>query len=249
MVLLAKTYDPEKIDPKGWILSEKLDGVRAYWDGTSFVSRTKHDINAPKWFTEDFPSIPMDGELWIARQSFQKTISIVRKKIPIDEEWKNITFMVFDLPSIVKSYTERIKEIPSGRHFKPVTTWTCKGHDHLMKELEKYSNGGAEGLMLRNPTSFYENKRSSTLYKVKKMNDAEATVVGSEDGRGKHKGRMGALWVLTKEGIKFKIGTGFSDAERENPPKIGDKITYRYTELTKDGVPKFASFLRKFEEL
>lgn len=249
MVLLAKPYDSEKVDPTGWIVSEKLDGVRAYWDGSRFISRTKHDINAPEWFIADFPKIEMDGELWVSRQNFQKTISIVRKKVPIDDEWRQVTFMIFDLPKVEKPYIERIKEIPICKYAKPVKTWVCKGHEHLMKELEAYSVKGAEGLMIRKPASLYENKRSATLYKVKKMNDAEAVVIGYEDGRGKHKGRMGALWVKIPSGVEFKIGTGFNDVERENPPKIGDTITYRYTELTKDNVPKFASFLRKYEEL
>jgi DNA ligase-1 len=80
---------------------------------------------------------------------------------------------------------------------------------------------------------------------VKLFKDAEALVVGYEPGKGKHVGVMGALRVENcKDGVKFKLGTGFNDEDRRNPPPIGSTVTYKYQELTDAGVPRFPIFLR-----
>jgi DNA ligase-1 len=85
--------------------------------------------------------------------------------------------------------------------------------------------------------------RSSTLLKVKTFHDAEALVVGHQDGAGRHKGRLGALLVRLPDGTDFAIGTGFSDRERSNPPAIGTTVTFRYQELSDAGVPRFPSYI------
>ena len=97
--------------------------------------------------------------------------------------------------------------------------------------------------MLRRPGSFYESGRSHTLLKVKSFHDAEALVVAHLPGAGKHAGRLGALECTMPDGTQFSVGTGFSDAERSAPPPLGARITYRYQELSKDGVPRFPSFV------
>src|SRR5262245_3133397 len=92
-VLLAESWDGE-MDPKGWWLSEKLDGVRAYWDGTKFLSRLGNVLHAPDWFMANLPKHPLDGEFFLARKSFQKTVAIVRRQDKSDL-WKQIKFLVF----------------------------------------------------------------------------------------------------------------------------------------------------------
>jgi DNA ligase-1 len=112
--------------------------------------------------------------------------------------------------------------------------------------LDEVIKLGGEGLMLRKPGSRYETGRSSTLLKVKKFSDAEATVISHTPGKGRHKGRCGALVVRMPNGKEFSLGTGLSDKERQNPPPVGAKVTYTFTELTDSGmgVPKCAAFLR-----
>jgi DNA ligase-1 len=80
--------------------------------------------------------------------------------------------------------------------------------------------------------------------KVKTFHDADAKVIGHEPGKGKHKGRLGALFVQLPNGTKFSVGTGFSDAERSAPPPVGSTITFRYQELSEAGVPRFPSYVR-----
>lgn len=101
-----------------------------------------------------------------------------------------------------------------------------------------------EGMMIKDPNSQYERKRSGALLKVKKFDDAEATIIGIEKGTGRLKHVMGAIKVKTDKGIEFKIGSGFDDAERERPPKVGQRVTYKYQGLTNAGKPRFPTFLR-----
>jgi len=246
-ILLAHKWELEH-DPTGWWMSEKLDGVRAYWDGEAFVSRLGNRFFAPDWFVEDLPADTLDGELWVGRKMFSKTISIVRSGAA-GVEWKNVSYVVFDAPNAKGGFEERIAHAekvlkkagtPHARFLEHVA---CGGVDHLRDELQRVESLGGEGLMLRRPKSKYEIGRSQSLLKVKTFHDAEARVVGHAPGTGKHKGRLGALVCQLPSGVQFNVGTGFSDAERESPPKLGAVITFRYQELTDDGVPRFPSWV------
>lgn len=97
--------------------------------------------------------------------------------------------------------------------------------------------------MMRRAGSRYESGRSMTLLKIKSFHDSEARVLKHLEGSGRHKGRLGALFVEMADGTTFSVGTGFSDAERENPPTLGSFVTFRYQELTEGGVPRFPSYV------
>ena len=238
--LLAHVY-PDTLDPKGYWISEKLDGVRAFWTGEQLVTRTGGIIKPPSKWLRGFPKNKLDGELTAGRERFQDTVSIVRCASQ-DKGWSEITFRVFDAPSD-KPFEERLTDIPNTARIIPVKHWKCKGRKHVQDCLEKVLKQGGEGLMLRAPGSLYEYKRSKTLLKVKKFFDAEAIVLEHIPGKGKHIDRMGALKVKWSE-IEFKIGSGFTDEQRESPPNIGETITFKYQELTRAGKPRFPVFLR-----
>jgi DNA ligase-1 len=246
-VLLAHKWEIEH-DPTGWWMSEKLDGVRAYWDGEVFLSRLGNRFFAPDWFVEDLPADTLDGELWVGRKMFSKTMSIVRSGAA-GIEWKNVSYVVFDAPNAKGGFEDRIAHAEkvlkkSGApHARPLEHVSCTGFDHLREELARVEALGGEGLMLRRPKSKYEIGRSQSLLKVKTFHDSEARVIGHAPGTGKHKGRLGALVCELPTGVTFNVGTGFSDAERQAPPKIGAVITFRYQELTDDGVPRFPSWV------
>lgn len=246
-LLLAESWDGGA-DPTGWWLSEKLDGVRAYWDGQQFLSRQGNLFHAPAWFIDTLPRVPLDGELWLGRKSFQRAVSIVRRQDKSDL-WKELKYLVFDAPQLEKDFETRLAFVQDSlRETKSPYALAhehhvCAGLDHLRTELDRLETLGGEGLMMRRPGSRYESGRSQTLLKVKRFHDAEARVLEHQAGAGRHKGRLGALLVELADGTKFSVGTGFSDAERERPPAVGSTITFRYQELSDGGVPRFPSYV------
>jgi len=248
LLLAQKFEDAEDLDPTGWHYSEKLDGVRGYWNGKDLISRQGNKFYAPDWFKAGLPDHPLDGELWMARKSFQPTLSIVRSQ-DSGERWKQIMYLVFDMPKHGGKFEERLAALEalakqaSPPYMKVHSHDRVQSRQHVLDELKKYVALGAEGLMLRKPGSLYEPRRSSTLLKMKLFSDAEAEVIAHEGGKGKHKGKLGALVVKMPSGKTFNVGTGLSDEERRNPPKIGSIITYSFTELTDDGIPKCAAFV------
>lgn len=252
-ILLAQVYE-SGTDVTQYLVSEKYDGVRAIWDGKQLKSRQGNVIHAPVWFTKDFPTTPMDGELWLARGKFDALSGAVRKDEPMDAEWKNISYLVFELPNTEGDFEARTKHIAeivkqaNMSHLKAVTHFRVKNEAELKTRLKKVVANGGEGLMLHRADAFYTTGRSDALLKLKPLFDAEATVVAHTPGKGKHKGKLGALLVETPEGVRFKLGTGFSDAVRANPPKIGSLVTYTYRDTTPSGKPKFTSFLRERHE-
>lgn len=246
-LLLAHSWTGAE-DVIGWWMSEKLDGVRAYWNGEAFVSRLGNVYAAPPWFTAQLPRQVLDGELWGGRKRFQRTVSIVRRQ---DEgrEWEEIRFVVFDAPELAAPFEERLAQLDTwlapgvSPYASPLAQARCEDRAHLDRELDRVEALGGEGLMLRRPGSRYEVGRSYSLLKVKRFSDAEARVVAHLPGTGKHSGRLGAVLVEMLDGTRFSVGTGFTDAEREAPPPIGAIVTYRYQELSDGGVPRFPTFV------
>jgi DNA ligase-1 len=245
-LLLAEKWEPN-IDITGWWLSEKLDGVRAYWDGTQLLSRLGNRFHPPPWFIESLPkATPLDGELWGGRKLFQRTVGIVKRQ---DQSplWKDLLYVVFDAPKHDGSFEERIAHcetvLRNQKYARVHAQSACTGIEHLRAELARIEALGGEGLMARRPKSRYEAGRSSSLLKVKSFKDAEARVVGHVAGAGRHKGRLGALHVELSDGTRFNVGMGFSDREREDPPAIGSLITFRYQELSDGGVPRFPTYV------
>ena len=232
-----------------WI-SEKLDGMRGYWNGKNLLTRQGNPIYLPKGFSDNWPNVPLDGELWSARGKFQEIISCTRKKTPSPKCWQHIKFMVFDLPESTLHFSQRIQQInqylaqSSSQTIAMITQFTLTNNKQLFTKLDEVVALGGEGLMLHHKKAYYHSGRNAHLLKLKPYQDAEATVLKHIKGKGKYKTMLGALLVENAQGIQFKIGTGFSDNERQHPPKIGSKITYKYIGKTKRGVPRFASFLR-----
>ena len=196
-VLLAEAWDGSA-DLTGWLMSEKLDGVRAWWTGREFQSRLGNAFHVPDWFTAGLPQVPLDGEFWIDRKTFQRTVSIVRRQDKTDL-WNQVRFLVFDAPTAGGGFEHRLREVERlVRAHQPAYARAhehveCADADHLRRELARVEALGGEGLMFRQPGSHYEAGRSATLLKVKSFTDAEARVVGHEPGKGRHKGRLGAL--------------------------------------------------------
>ncbi len=241
---LANKWTPD-IDPTDMIYSEKLDGMRAIWTGSELLSRQGKPINASENLKQELPKgVMLDGELFLGRGRFQECMSIVKKKSP-DSRWNNIIYNVFDCQSAEGGIMQRLehaKKYVSGQYIKILPHDVCNGREHLFDLLSEIENYNGEGLMLRQPDAPYVSGRTKYLLKVKSIQDDDAIVEGYETGKGKHANKMGALICTTKEGKTIKVGTGFTDTQRETPPPIGSIIVYKYFEITKDGNPRFPSF-------
>lgn len=253
-VMLAEVYR-RGMPLAGYWVSEKYDGVRGYWDGKDLRTRGGERIAAPAWFTKPLPPMPMDGELWGGHGRFQQTVSTVRSQAPSDAAWREIRFMVFDLPAAPGDFDARLAAlrallpIVSAPWIVLVPQQRASTHEALQELLDKTVRLGGEGLMLHRGGSLYRAERNNDLLKFKPFDDADAQVIGHVPGRGKHAGRMGALEVRAADGRRFRLGTGFTDAQREQPPPIGSWVSYRYSGLNDSGLPRFARFLRVRKDL
>lgn len=232
-----------------WV-SEKLDGVRARWTGKKLISRNGHSFNAPAWFITNFPTTPLDGELWIGRGQFELVSGIVRQHQPDDKLWQQVKYMLFDVPQSPEPFTKRIEQMEQlvqkaqVSHLRVIPQLRLNNETELQQLLEKVVANGAEGLMLHHGQAQYQDKRVAHLLKLKKHQDAEAVVIAHLPGKGKFTGMLGALKVRDAHGVEFKIGTGFSNEQRKSPPLIGSVITFKYFGKTSNNKPRFASFLR-----
>ena len=239
-VMSAKLYSNQDIT--GWLLSEKLDGVRAIWDGEKLLTKTGKKIHVPDWFIKGFPQgVILDGELTMGRGTFQETVGIVRSH---SGDWSRVWYSVFDMvgeqPFKKRYDTLRYMVLPSVIEIEP-QFYFCNEEEFKMVE-EEFLEDGAEGMMVRDPDAPYVHKRTDCILKVKRFITEECKVTSYTEGTGRNKGRVGALWS-TYNNLPFKIGTGLSDEDRDNPPPVGSIITFKYFELTNRGVPRFPSFI------
>lgn len=248
-ILLANVYR-EGIDVGAYLVSEKLDGVRAIWDGERLRFRSGLPVAAPEWFIAALPKVPLDGELWAGRGTFERLSGIVRKTVPVDDEWRQVRYMIFELPGAPGDFATRARQIESVVQsaqlpwLQAIEQRPAVDRRQVAKMLADVLKAGGEGLMLHRADASYETGRSDTLLKVKPWLDAEGVVVAHLPGKGRHVGRLGAVRLRLPDGRHLSIGTGFTDAQRDDPPPLGSVVTYRYRELTASGLPRFASFLR-----
>ena len=246
---LANLYQGNEKLTDYWV-SEKYDGIRGYWDGRQLLSRSGKALNPPNWFVQTWPTQPFEGELWAGLGQFEQAASVIQQKQAPDSAWRAMRFMIFDAHTPTQAFAERIVRYQNivkqiGKPWvQAVTQSQVPSHAALKAMLNKTVQAGGEGLVLHLGSSLYQSGRNSDVLKVKLHADAEAKVVSHEAGQGKHAQRLGALWVETPQGLRFKLGTGYTDAQRENPPDVGQWVTYRYRGLTDQGVPRFASFVR-----
>ncbi|KGM57463.1 DNA ligase [Lysobacter arseniciresistens ZS79] len=248
-VMLASTYEAGIAVDEYWV-SEKLDGVRGRWDGQRLWTRGGQPIAAPAWFTKGWPATPMDGELWLGRGRFEDVSVLVRLGTPDAPAWRGLRFMVFDLPAHGGRFGARVEAMRSllGKAavpwLQPVKQYRVADAAALDRMFDAVVTAGGEGLMLHHRDARYGAGRSEWLLKYKPYDDAEARVVGHTAGTGKYTGMLGALVVERPDGLRFRLGSGFSDAQRADPPPLGAWVTYRHNGLTTNGVPRFARFLR-----
>lgn len=271
--MLAHHYAGENVT--GWYASRKLNGWHGIWSGGKLLTLGRYsgmkEINAPDWWLRELPDTDVEGELWHHSDdiSLVKSICGQGPKGKFDARWKDIKFCIFNKyykPGVVvwEKWGDTYKFLETyfygqvGQIARLLPQTRINDMDHF-SELARDMVG--EGLMLINPASYYEHKRSHNLLKVKKMYETEAIVLAMTDGKGKHLGRMGALecqltWdekvasvfggkpEMVGRTVRFSIG-GFNDIERETDWPFGSLVNFSYFGVTKDAIPVSANFVRK----
>jgi DNA ligase-1 len=248
--MLAHEY-ADDINPTGWWVSTKLDGVRALWTGSQLVSRTNKPVPAPAWFTANLAPIPLDGELWIGNGRFQEVADIVKRKKPIDSDWQNIAYVVFDTPNdspFEDRYALIRKEIPLSPYCFVLPHSQCRDRADLEAHYLGTLEDGGEGVMLRAYGSTYEHGRSEYLLKYKPTFTTEGILTATEAGQGRLADCVGTM-LLEWNGLTVRLGSGIPDNVRQNPPAIGSLIEFEHKGLTIHGQPRHATFrtVRNYE--
>ncbi|TLU75001.1 DNA ligase [Mannheimia varigena] len=247
-LMLLRQYKGQ--DLSGWIMSEKLDGVRGFWDGKQLISRQGYPLNPPDYFIQHFPPFAIDGELFSEVGKFEEISSIVRSAEP--KGWYKLKLHVFDVPNAEGDLFKRLdflrkylNQHPTP-HIEIIEQIPIQDKTHLEQFYQSVLAKGGEGVVVRNPNAAYVNGRSAQILKIKPVLDEECTVIAHHKGKGKYANKLGAVSCENQRG-RFRIGSGFKDKDRENPPPIGSTITYKYRGLTESGKPRFATYLRKRE--
>jgi len=244
----AKRYSGKE-NITNWLMSEKLDGIRGYWNGNELLTRTGKLINAPPWFLKNFPPFELDGELWSNRGQFEFVQSTVLDKNP-SEDWRRISYQIFEAPDAEGDFTARLQKVEKWFNHYPnayvqiIKQIRCRDRKHLQSFLKEIEAKGGEGVIIKNPTPAYQIGRTAHVLKVKSATDMEGTVISINPGKGRLTDMMGSLTIKLESGITFKLGSGYTDEFRKQPPEIGSIVTFKYYGLTKNGKPKFASFIR-----
>jgi DNA ligase-1 len=233
----------------GWMMSEKLDGIRGYWNGSALLTRKGKTIHTPDWFTAGFPPFALDGELWRRRNDFNFVQNTVLDAVP-SQDWRQITYNIFEAPEAKGPFTIRLNkarqwfEDHPTPHVSIIEQMVCKGPEHLTAFLENVESLGGEGVIIKNPDLEFHSGRSPYVLKVKNFHDMEGVVIAHRPGQGRFSGMMGSLILRLDSGVTFNLGTGFTISQRKHPPSIGAIVTFKYQGFTKNGIPRFASFLR-----
>jgi len=249
-IMLPEVYS-EDIDVSGWLMSEKLDGVRGYWDGKQLLSKTGNPLHPPAAFTHNFPPFALEGEIWGGRKTFEKTVSALKKQHS-NAGWLELQFAIFDVPQATGGFTRRLQQADDWFADHPsrfafiIPQKTVRNNAQLAQELQRVEEAGGEGLIVRKPDALYVKGHSRDILKVKSFFEMDAVVIAQIEGKGRNRGQLGSLLVELPENrkIRFKIGTGFSDEVRLNPPPEGSIITFKYYGFYKSGLPRFPSFLK-----
>lgn len=237
----------------GWLMSEKLDGIRGYWTGKELLTRKGRKIRAPEWFTKSLPPFALDGELWRKRGDFSFVQNTVLDGVP-SEDWREISYNIFEVPEAPGNFPARLAKARDwfdahpALHVRIIEQIECRGPEHLDAFLAEIEASGGEGVIIKDPGLPFHTGRSPHILKVKNFSDMEGKVIAHNPGSGRFSGIMGSLTLRLENSVEFKLGTGFSLAERGNPPPIGSFVTFKYQGFTTNSIPRFASFLHMRED-
>ncbi|MCE3039972.1 DNA ligase [Helicobacter anatolicus] len=240
--------DLTEIDARQYLVSEKLDGMRAYWNGKQLISKSGRVIEAPEWFIQNLPPFCLDGELYTKRKDFEHIISIIKSRKNQDS-WKELKYYIFELPYQAGNLKQRLQVlkdyllIHSIAHVKIIPQYQFQNTKEIEEFFLEIKKLHGEGIVLRKNDTPYQTGRSQNALKYKVFLDSECEIIGYKMGKKSLKDKVGSF--VCKEGERvFNVGSGLDNKIRENPPPLGTIITYKYYQTTKNNLPKHPVFLR-----
>lgn len=247
---LLQQFDPQVIQarPQSFVYSEKLDGVRAFWDGKNLYSKGGKLLTPPSFFTQNFPPFAIEGELWSKRGDFENIVSIL-KSTKKKEKWRELKFYIFEVPNQQGGILKRLEVLEAYLASQPapfisiIPQLPLNTLQALQDALSAITQVGGEGVVVREKDAPYYTGRNKKAMKLKLYEDRECKITSYVQGKGKFENLVGSIICLDGD-VEFKIGSGMSEDFRKNPPKVGTIITYKYFGLNKNKLPKFPVFLR-----
>lgn len=247
---LLQQFDPQVIQarPQSFVYSEKLDGVRAFWDGKNLYSKGGKLLTPPSFFTQNFPPFAIEGELWSKRGDFENIVSIL-KSTKKKEKWRELKFYIFEVPNQQGGILKRLEVLEAYLASQPapfisiIPQLPLNTLQALQDALSAITQAGGEGVVVREKDAPYYTGRNKKAMKLKLYEDRECKITSYVQGKGKFENLVGSIICLDGD-VEFKIGSGMSENFRKNPPKVGTIITYKYFGLNKNKLPKFPVFLR-----
>jgi len=249
--------------------SEKLDGWQGCWDGGRLMSKSGKTLNAPDWWLERLPSVPLQGELFTARSDRDFLSSVIGKQRP-GAGWRSVTFRIFDSPNdFYRPFRDTYAELKTFENeiVQRIPQIEIQGHDgaqFLASMIGDIKAQRGEGVVVRNPDAVYS--EAWDMLKYKPLDDAEGQVIGCISGAGRLAGMLGSLILKLKDGVRLAVG-GFRNGERllndakwaaENPRKecpqwvesisfpTGSVVTFQHEGISGAGVPRMARYFRRF---
>lgn len=267
-VALAKPYDPARHDMRGsWIVEPKLDGLRmVVIDGVAYTRNGRVIDAAPHVLArlreiDPLDKFVFDGEV-MGSGDFDESSGQIRRKSVTNE---GIYYNVFDVIRRDEWSFKRTAPLSDRKNLLlelmvsdnkgavRVVDWVGMTPDPTTAELfeirDEFITRGYEGAMLKDLNSPYVFKRSDSLLKLKDFTDADCTVVGSYEGKGKLKGMLGGLELSLDGGATCRVGSGFSEEQRaklwiERASLPGRVVEIQYQNKTAEGSLRFPVFIK-----
>ncbi|WP_208147259.1 DNA ligase [Thiomicrorhabdus marina] len=252
-----------------WFASRKYDGVRAIWDGKQLTTKQGNRIFAPQSFLRQLPDFPVDGELWLATKQFHRVNKMVlaslNNQVGYPNLWSKVQYLVFDVPKTDGNLLQRLHRLQlflkqtQPKQLKIIAQHRIGSYRQLQSFYQSVLELGGEGIILRDAGRKHQVGRLNNVFKIKPKLEAECTVTGYVPGKGRLLNRVGALRcellpsqkprlfpkLAIESATEIRLGSGLSDQQRLQPPKIGSVVTFQYQGHTRTGLPRFAVFLRE----
>ena len=241
---------PEDLTSFWW--SEKLDGVRVFYDGKDLITRGGKTVRAPRDLLLNLPEgLQLDGELWAGHNTLDRVLAAMQVGPP-DPTWNQIRFMVFDSPQWSdESFEERYQRLLEQRTDHPEEPWELvvqhrvRSFGELEKRVKKVTRVGGEGVVLRHKEALYRKGRNSKMALKWKLSEfIEGVLVGQHRKRSEAAADVpGVSWVVEAlENRRFLVRIYEHDVTPELVP--GARVMISVRGLTKDGNPRFPQFER-----